>query len=150
MVKMEKEAAKCIDALKKGKKIFICGNGGSATQSSHFAAELIGKYKYNRKALPAIALTNDMASITAIANDYGYKYVFTRQLEALANPGDVLIALSTSGRSENVLNAIKWAKENDIIVIDLPREGNRTSLIQEYHIVMLHELAELIEEAFVK
>lgn len=145
---MEKDAAKCINAIKNGKKIFICGNGGSAAQANHFAAELIGKYKHNRKALPAISLCNDTSSITAIANDFSYSYVFVRQLEALANYGDVLIALSTSGRSENVLEAIKWAKKNEMVVIDLEREGDRTPLIQEYHLVMLHELAGLIEESF--
>jgi D-sedoheptulose 7-phosphate isomerase len=139
----------CIHAIKNGNMIFICGNGGSAAQAQHFAAELIGKYKFERRSLPCIALTTDTSALTAIANDYGYDYVFTRQLEGLSKKGDVLIGLSTSGKSRNVNNALKWGKRNGLVVCDFERFGDNTSYIQEGHIVELHELAGLIEQEFI-
>ena len=98
------------DALAQGNKILLCGNGGSAADAQHIATELTGRYKVERRGLPAIALTTDTSALTAIANDYGYKRVFERQVEALANEGDLLIAISTSGNSKNILRAIKRAK----------------------------------------
>lgn len=144
----ETAAQTCIDAIRDRHKIFICGNGGSAGQAQHFAAELVGKFKHDRRALPCISLTTDTSILTSVSNDFGYKYVFTRQLEALAEPGDVLITLSTSGRSQNVRHAIRHAKENDMKLIDLQRIG-KTAECQEHHLCMLHEMAEKIEEAFI-
>ena len=100
----------CIDSLKQGGKILIFGNGGSAADAQHIAAELVGRYKLERKGLSAIALSTDTSSLTAIANDYGYEHVFDRQIEALANPEDVAVGISTSGNSSNVVNALQLAK----------------------------------------
>ena len=101
----------CIDCLKSGGKILLFGNGGSAADAQHIAAELVGRYKVERKSLPAIALTTDTSALTAIGNDYGYIHVFDRQVEALANKGDVAIGISTSGNSINVINALKVASK---------------------------------------
>lgn len=101
----------CSDALKNGRKIFFCGNGGSASDSQHLATELIGRFKNNRRPLAAQSLTSDSTAISCIANDFGYEYIFSRQLEALAKKGDVLIAISTSGNSLNVINCVKKANE---------------------------------------
>ena len=102
------------ESFENGKKILICGNGGSAADAQHFAAELIGRFKKNRKSLPAIALNTDTSSITAISNDFDFSKVFSRQIEGLGNQGDVLFAISTSGESKNVLNAAIKAKEKNI------------------------------------
>ena len=160
--KIEKAAKLVIDALKSGKKIILAGNGGSASQSSHIAAEFVGRYKIERKALPAIALTADLAAITSIGNDYGFDAVFERQLEALGNEGDVFIALSTSGNSRNLIKAVEKAKELDIHVIGLlGKNGGKmastssveiivpsdnTPRIQEAHLMILHIICELAEK----
>ena len=125
-----------------------CGEGGSVMVVFHFVGKLIGKYKYDRKALPAMTLF-DLASMTAIANDFGYENVFVRPLSALGKAGDVLIGLSTSGKSKNVNNALEWAKKNGLIAVDFERVGNSTPEIQENQLVALHELAEKIENYFV-
>ncbi len=104
----------CSNALEKKNKIFFCGNGGSASDSQHLATELIGRFKSNRRPLAAISLTADSVAISCIANDFGYEQVFSRQLEGLANKGDVLIAISTSGNSENVINCVKKAKQMEV------------------------------------
>ena len=151
-----------LNSLNKNKKILLIGNGGSSTQASHIAAEFTGRYKLERKALPAIALTTDLAVITAIGNDYGFDKVFERQLEALGQEGDVLIALSTSGNSENILKAIQKSKEMNIKVIGLlGKDGGKqkntsdveiivpsenTPRIQEAHITILHIICELVEK----
>ena len=101
----------CIDCLKTGNKILLFGNGGSAADSQHIAAEIVGRYKTERKGLPAISLTTDTSALTAISNDYGYLNVFHRQVEALANDGDVLIGISTGGTSINVIKALQEAKK---------------------------------------
>ena len=101
----------CIDCLKNGGKILLFGNGGSAADAQHIAAELVGRYKTSRKGLPAIALTTDSSAITSIGNDFGYDHIFDRQVEALANKGDVAIGISTSGNSINVINALKVASK---------------------------------------
>lgn len=141
-----------IDCLKRGNKILICGNGGSAAQAQHFAAELVVRYKKNRRALPCIALTADSAILTACANDLGYEQVFARQVEAYGQPGDVLIALSTSGKSPNVLKAIDQANKQAVVVLEFfgPLVGNTadTALIQEQHLLALHSAAKAIEDAF--
>lgn len=155
-------AAKCIKAIKDGNKIFICGNGGSAADAQHFAAELVGIFEATRRPLPAIALTTDTSIITATANDYSFSQIFTRQLRALAKEGDVLIGVSTSGHSLNVLDALEWANTNKletILLTGIKAEGYKydkfivpskdTARIQECHIIILHILAYLIEKAFI-
>jgi D-sedoheptulose 7-phosphate isomerase len=112
----------CKKALEERNTFFFCGNGGSASDSQHLAAELIGRYQHNRRAIPALSLTVDTSAITAIANDFGFENVFSRQLEGLGKPGDILFALSTSGKSENVINAMRTAKSLGILVIGLTGE----------------------------
>ena len=154
----------CIKALKRGNKILLCGNGGSAADAQHIAAELSGRFKKERKALAAIALTTDTSALTAIGNDYGFEYVFSRQLEAVGKKGDVLIAISTSGNSQNVIKAIKSAKEIGIKVITLTGKSggemkdmgdvnivipsNDTPRIQEIHITLGHMICALVDEEF--
>ena len=137
----------CLDALRAGHKILICGNGGSASQASHFAAELVVRYKLNRRALPCISLTADNAVITACGNDFGYDQVFARQIQALGQKGDVLITLSTSGKSPNVINAVYAALGLGMKVLEAPRVGRDTAEIQENQMHWLHKLAEEIENA---
>ncbi|MBI2541633.1 D-sedoheptulose 7-phosphate isomerase [Candidatus Woesearchaeota archaeon] len=157
-----KAAVLLIDALKNNKKIILAGNGGSAEMSAHIAAEFVGRYKIERKALPAIALTTDLAAITAIGNDYGFDAVFERQLEALGKEGDVFIALTTSGNSKNLIRAAQKAKELNIDVIGLlGKDGGKmksiskldiivpsynTPRIQEAHLMILHIICELVEK----
>ena len=149
------------DALRQGRKILIMGNGGSAADAQHFAAELVGRFLKNRKALPAIALTTDTSILTAVANDFGYDQVFVRQVEALADPGDVVVGISTSGHSANVLDAIDMAKNNNCrTVAFLGGDGGKISAqvelalivpvaetprIQEVHLTMIHILCDIIE-----
>ena len=140
----------CILAIKTGHKILICGNGGSAAMASHFAAELVVRYAQNRRALPCIALTADQAVLTAAGNDIGFQNVFSRQVEALGQPGDILIALSTSGKSENVLAAIAQASAGGLFVIEAPRRDfTSVSMCQERQLRWIHNLAAEIEQAFV-
>jgi D-sedoheptulose 7-phosphate isomerase len=136
----------CIQALKAGNKIMFCGNGGSAAQAQHLAAELVGKLNFERPALAALALTTDTSIITAIGNDYGFENVFSRQIEALGKKGDVLIGISTSGRSLNVINALKTAVAGKINIIDLERKGENTQQIQEYQLKLGHEFCSIIEK----
>jgi len=154
----------CIDSLKKGGKILIFGNGGSAADAQHIAAELVGRYKTERKGLSAIALTTDTSAITSIANDYGYLHVFDRQVEALANEGDVVIGISTGGTSANVISALRLANELDCKTIGFSgRDGGEfnalcdvnliaiaedTPRIQEMHILIGHTICHLIELEF--
>jgi len=154
----------CLNALKNNKKILIAGNGGSAADAQHFSAELTGRFKKERISLPAIALTTDTSALTAIGNDYGYEYVFSRQLEGLGNEGDVFIGISTSGNSQNIINAINKAKEKNIKIITLTgKDGGRmkelgdiniiipsndTPRIQEMHIMVLHMICQIIDEGF--
>lgn len=154
-----------VTALKRGSKVLICGNGGSAADAQHFAAELVGRFEAERRALPVIALSTDTSALTALANDYGFHTVFSRQVEALARPGDVLLALSTSGGSQNVLRAADAALGLDCAVIALTGEGGgalgakaqvclavpatNVARIQEVHELCLHALAGAIEAAFV-
>ena len=154
----------CIDSLKKGGKILIIGNGGSAADAQHIAAELVGRYKAERKGLSAIALTTDTSVITSIANDYGYLHVFDRQVEALANEGDVVIGISTGGGSANVISALKLANDlgcktigfsgrdggefNALCDVNLIAIAEATPRIQEMHILIGHTLCHLIELEF--
>ncbi|MBI2661416.1 D-sedoheptulose 7-phosphate isomerase [Candidatus Woesearchaeota archaeon] len=151
-----------IKSLRNGNKILLAGNGGSATMASHIAAEFVGRYRKERKALPSIALTTDIAALTAISNDYGYDTVFSRQIEALAKPGDALITLTTSGNSQNLINAVHAAKKLSVNTISLSgKDGgkmkgmadmeiivpsNNTPKIQEMHLLILHSICELAEE----
>jgi len=155
----------CINSLKNGNKILLIGNGGSAADAQHIAAEIIGRYKLERKGLPAIALTTDTSVITSISNDFGYLSVFTRQVEALANKDDVLIAISTGGSSSNIISAIKLAKElncktigfsgrdggafNDLCDVNLLVASDDTPRIQEMHILIGHTICQLIDNAFI-
>jgi D-sedoheptulose 7-phosphate isomerase len=102
----------CVEVYRNGKKILIAGNGGSAADAQHFAAELVGRYGFDRPSLPSIALTTDSSNLTAIGNDYGYEYVFSRQLEGLGQEGDLFIGISTSGNSQNVINAFRFGKRS--------------------------------------
>lgn len=140
-------------ALTDGKKLLLCGNGGSATQASHFATELVVRYKTDRPALPAIALT-DAGVLSAAGNDYGYERVFSRQIEALGASGDVLVAFSTSGKSRNVLEAIATARHRGLRTlgfsghipmncdVDLRVPSTDTARIQECHLLITHMLCE--------
>jgi len=124
LAKQIEEGSKiCISAITSKKKILICGNGGSAADAQHIAAELVGRFKNERKGLAAIALTTDSSALTCISNDYGYDYVFQRQVEALANPGDVIIGISTGGTSISVLNAINLANSIGCKSIGLSGKG---------------------------
>ncbi len=151
----------CIEALKKNGKIILFGNGGSAADAQHIAAELVGRYMTERQGLAAIALTTDTSILTSIGNDYGYEEIFSRQIEALAKPEDVVVGISTSGTSKNVINAIKLAnatgcniigfsgkdggKMNRICDVNIVVPSNDTARIQEMHILIGHTLCHLID-----
>lgn len=150
-----------IEAIKKGNKLLICGNGGSASDAQHFAAELIGRYKLNRKAMPAIALTTDTSILTSIGNDFGVESIFQKQVEGLGQPGDVLIGISTSGNSKNVVKAFEQAKLNKVICVafiggqtctmesladySIRIPSADTPRIQECHGTVIHIICDLIE-----
>lgn len=150
-----------METMKAGKKILIFGNGGSAADAQHIAAELVGRYKTERRGLPAIALSTDTSALTAIANDFGYKRVFERQVEALANEGDLLIGISTSGNSANVNRALKLGRELGCRTIGLSGKGggkmhelcdlnivvpsDDTPRIQEMHIMIGHILCQAVD-----
>ena len=159
-------AESIIFALKKGNKIFWCGNGGSAGQAQHLSAELVcGLRVHQRKALASIALSTDTSVITAWSNDIDYKSVFSRQIEALSNAGDILVSLSTSGNSENVISAINVAKKLDLFTVGMTGgnknkmvdlcdlsiciPSNDTQKIQEAHIMAGHLICELVENSFI-
>jgi D-sedoheptulose 7-phosphate isomerase len=158
------QSAKIIgDALKNRNTIFWCGNGGSAAESSHLAVELIGRFKNNRRSLPSLSLNADTAAITCIANDFGYDEIFARQLEGLGKKGDVLVVLSTSGKSENIIKVLQKANEMGITSIALLGKGGgqaavlsdyaivieseETARIQEMHLLLGHTLCEYAEIA---
>lgn len=142
-------ACKIIKCFKSGHKLLIIGNGGSAAEAQHMAGELVGKFRYTRKALPAIALTTDTSILTSILNDLGADMVFSRQVEALGQPGDILLTLSTSGRSFNVLEAARTAEEMGLQVINLSMEGKDTPDIQERQLKLIHKISGLVEKAFI-
>jgi len=153
-----------VNTLQNGNKVLLCGNGGSAADAQHIAAELTGRYKSDRRGLPSIALTTDTSALTAISNDFGYDRVFDRQVEALANEGDLLIAISTSGNSANILSALALAKElgcttlgmsgkgggkmNDTCDLNLVIPSNDTPRIQEIHILIGHILCQAVDDAY--
>jgi D-sedoheptulose 7-phosphate isomerase len=150
--------------IKNGNKVLLAGNGGSAADAQHIAAELSGRFVKERKALPGIALTTDTSAITAIANDYGYEFVFSRQLEALAQPGDLFIGISTSGNSEGILNAFHSAKKincktlglsgrhggkmNGLCDLNIVVPSDTTARIQEMHILIGHILCKAVDDEF--
>ena len=160
--KIEEVAKAMAKALKDGRKVVLFGNGGSAADAQHIACELSGKFKLKRQGLPAISLTTNTSSLTAIGNDFGYEHIFSRQAEGLVKPGDVAIGISTSGTSPNVINGIEEAKKREAttvgltgaagdklcsavdICIKVPSED--TALIQESHITIGHIICQLVEE----
>ena len=158
---IEKVADILLHCLEKGGTIFWCGNGGSASDSQHLAGELVGRFVDERKPLKSIALTADSAVMTCIVNDYGYEHIFSRQIEALGSKGDVLVGITTSGNSKNVLNAFEVAKQKEVTTIGLLGKGGgraaslakrsiivpseSTARVQEMHILIGHILCDLIE-----
>ena len=150
-------------SLKAGGTVFFCGNGGSAADAQHLAAELAGRFSLERAAIAGIALTTNTSSITAIGNDYGYEFIFSRQLEGLGKKGDILVALSTSGNSKNILEAVKAARTLGMKIIGMTGErggafaklcdialvtpSDQTARIQEGHIAMGHAMCESVERA---
>ena len=161
---IEKACNLAVKTLKSGNKILLFGNGGSASDAQHIAAELTGRFVTERIPLPGIALTTDTSAITAIANDYGFSKIFSRQVQALANKGDLLIGISTSGNSENVINAFNVGKEigcksitlsgrdggkmKGMSTVDIIISENTTARIQEMHILIGHIICGAIDEAF--
>mgnify|MGYP000312442037 CR=1 FL=1 len=159
---IDKTANLIITAINKNRKIIIIGNGGSAADAQHMAAELIGRFKIERESIPAIALTTDTSVITSIGNDYDFNEIFSRQCESLVNKNDVIIAISASGNSNNVINGILKAKEKGSFVIGLTGNSggklkstvdllldvpsNDTARIQEGHRIIIHSLCQLIEK----
>jgi D-sedoheptulose 7-phosphate isomerase len=156
-------AAAIINALRSGNKILLIGNGGSAADAQHIAAEIIGRYKQERPACAAIALTTDTSALTAIANDYGFEQVFARQVEGLGARGDVLLALSTSGRSPNILAALRSARERGLVTIGftgskgealgalcdhlLVSPSDDTPVVQQIHLSVAHGICDAIEQS---
>ena len=139
-----------VETLVKGKKILLFGNGGSASDAQHIAAEFTGRFVKERKGLPAIALTTDTSALTAIGNDYGYDRIFDRQVEALAQPGDLLIGISTSGNSENVVNALRLGKEMNCTCIGLSgREGGEMNSVCDINCVVPSEITAHIQEVHI-
>lgn len=157
-----KVAQACVEVYRNGKKTLLAGNGGSAADAQHIAAELVGRYGFDRPSLPSLALTTDTSNLTAIGNDYGYDKVFSRQLEGMAQEGDLFIGISTSGNSQNVINAFESAKDRGVTTVALVgRDGgkmgemadyaiivpsNATPRIQESHILIGHILCDIIEK----
>jgi D-sedoheptulose 7-phosphate isomerase len=161
---IEQACEMIISAIKNGKKVLLAGNGGSAADAQHIAAELSGRFVKHRKALPGIALTTDTSALTAIANDYGYEHVFSRQVEALAQEDDLFIGISTSGNSQGILNAFESAKKLNCHTLGLSgRDGGKmnglcdlnivvpsdiTARIQEMHILIGHILCKAVDDLF--
>ena len=159
-------AAAIISALRSGNKILLIGNGGSAADAQHIAAEIIGRYKQDRPAYAAIALTTDTSALTAIANDYGFEQVFARQVEGLGARGDVLLALSTSGRSPNVLAALRSARERGLVTIGFTGSkgealgalcdhlfvspSDDTPVVQQIHLSVAHGICDAIEQTMMR
>ena len=151
-----------LKTIQNGNTILLCGNGGSASDSIHISSELVGKFEKNRKAVPSISLSSNISNLTAIANDFGFEHIFSRQVEAIGKKGDLLIAISTSGNSQNILNAINSAKLNGLNVVAMTGEdggkineidcitlkapNSNVARIQEMHILVGHIISKYIEE----
>ena len=160
--KIEDVAKKCVALYKTDKKTILAGNGGSAADAQHIAAELVGRYGFDRPSIPSLALTTDTSNLTAIGNDYGYDMVFSRQLDGMGQNGDIFIGISTSGNSKNLINAFEVAKKKNILSIALVgKDGgemakiadialivpsNSTPRIQESHILIGHIICDIIEK----
>jgi D-sedoheptulose 7-phosphate isomerase len=161
IARINKVVSACVAALNRGNKILFAGNGGSAADCQHLAGELVSRFHYDRPGLPGVALTTDTSILTAIGNDYGYERVFARQIEASGLPGDILFAISTSGRSPNILEAIRSARQKKMVIVGmtggnggdlagmcdycLTTPSDSTPKIQEGHILMGHIICQLIE-----
>ena len=159
---IEKVAKMCVALYKGDKKTILAGNGGSAADAQHIAAELVGRYGFDRPSIPSLALTTDTSNLTAIGNDYGYEYIFSRQLEGMGQKDDIFIGISTSGNSLNILNAFESAKKKGITTVALTgNDGGKmakladislivpsdsTPRIQESHILIGHILCDIIEK----
>ena len=151
-----------VKSMKNGGKVLVCGNGGSAADSQHIAAELVGRFVKERKAMASIALTTDSSILTCMGNDYGFDDIFSRQVEGLGKKGDILIGISTSGNSKNVIKAVEKAKELGVITVgllgkdggklkdmcdyDITFNYNETARVQEHHIMTYHMICEFVEE----
>jgi len=151
-----------LKTIQNGNTILLCGNGGSASDSIHISSELVGKFEKKRRAIPSISLSSNISNITAIANDFGFEHIFSRQIEAIGKKGDLLIAISTSGNSQNILNAINYAKLNGLNVVAMTGEdggkineidcialkvpNSNVARIQEMHILVGHIISKYIEE----
>ncbi|MDD5401301.1 MAG: D-sedoheptulose 7-phosphate isomerase [Sulfurimonas sp.] len=160
--KIEEVSKLCVDVYRASKKTIIAGNGGSAADAQHIAAELVGRYGFDRPSIPSLALTTDTSCLTAIGNDYGYDKVFSRQLEGMGQSGDIFIGISTSGNSKNIINAFEVAKQKGIKTVALVgRDGGEmakmadialivpsesTPRIQESHILIGHIICDIIEK----
>jgi D-sedoheptulose 7-phosphate isomerase len=158
-----KVAEAIVAALAAGNKLLIIGNGGSAGDAQHIAAEIVGRYKRERPAYPALALTTDTSALTAIANDYGYERVFERQVEGLGVPGDVLLALSTSGRSPSILAALRAGRKRGLVTVGftgskgqamgadcdhlLMAPVDETAVVQQIHLAVAHAICDFVEQA---
>lgn len=163
---LSRVAAELHACIARGNKLLACGNGGSASDADHLVAELVGRYRDERRALPAVALSGGMATITAVGNDYGYETVFARQVEALGQRGDLLFAISTSGNSRNVLAAVAAARERGIKVVSFTGAGGGklagvadlaiaapssvTARIQEIHILCIHAVVEDLDRRLIE
>jgi len=162
---VEEIAGRLIRALQDGKKLVVFGNGGSAADAQHFAAELVGRFEKERPGLPAIALTTDTSALTAISNDFGYDKVFVRQVQALVQPGDIVVAISTSGNAASVLRGAEEAQRHGAWTVGLTGQtggrlkaivdaclcvpSQRTAHIQECHISLIHALCACVDEALI-
>ncbi|WP_196137133.1 phosphoheptose isomerase [Aliikangiella sp. G2MR2-5] len=155
-----------VNTLLNGGKVLACGNGGSATEAQHFCSEMLNRFERERPALPAIPLTTDCSTITAIGNDYNFNEIFAKQVKALGQPGDILLAFSTSGNSQNVIEAMRAALAKDMLIIsctgkdggemaglmgsndvEIRVPSNSTARIQEVHLVVVHSLCDLVDNA---
>jgi phosphoheptose isomerase len=159
---IERAGELLIDCFRRGRKVLVSGNGGSAADAQHFVAELVGRMRRERQPLPAISLSSDPSVVTALANDYGYESLFARQIEGLGQTGDILLAISTSGCSPNVLKAVAVARQRRLRVIVLLGQGgdpslnecdlclriptNDTQRVQELHMAVLHSVCEYVEK----
>jgi len=153
-----------VETLRAGKKLLICGNGGSAAEAQHFSTELVGRYFKNRRSLPAIALNADGSLVTCIANDYGFEFAFSRQIEGLAQPGDLVVGITSSGNSANIVAALRAAeklglksiallgrnggKAKGLASVDLIVPGDSGRTAQEAHLFLIHHFCDLIDAAF--
>ena len=148
LAKIEAVLRASVAVYKNNKKILIAGNGGSAADAQHFAAELVGRYGFDRPSLPALALTTDTSNLTAIGNDYGYDQVFSRQLEGMGQEGDLFIGISTSGNSQNILNAFTSAKAKGITTVALTgRDGGKMAEVADYTLIVPSDATPRIQES---